>query len=376
MFYHFLLSLQEYFSFLRLFKYITFRSIYAAVTALLFVLIFGKIMIKWLQKLKFREEIKELGPKHHSSKAGTPTMGGLIILAAIIGSVALWGNFSNSYFVVLVIATILFGYIGFVDDYMKSVLKKKNGMPARIKFIGQIFIAGAVAAFIYYNPSRIIYFVTTKSGELVSMPVSVSSLYVPFISNAVGDFCWVWMIFAALVIVGSSNAVNLTDGLDGLAVGSVIIVAVTMGIMTYLTGHSKIAAYLGIPFVTESAELTVFLAAMIGACLGFLWFNSNPAAVFMGDTGSLSLGGIIGIVAIMIKKEILLFIVGGVFVLETFSVIIQVVSYKSRKKRVFKMAPIHHHFELSGWPEQKVVVRFWILGIILAIIGLSALKIL
>lgn len=361
MFYHLILPLKEYISYLRLFQYITFRSAYAALTALLLVLIFGNLVIRWLQRLRFQEEIRDLGPESHRSKAGTPTMGGIIILGAVLVSMLLWGNFSNHYVLLLMGATVMLGALGFVDDYKKSILKNKNGVPARMKLAIQIVIALAVVLVIYLFPSDTKY--TTQ-------------LFIPFFNEPVTDLGTIWLVFAMIVIIGSSNAVNLADGLDGLAVGSVASVGISLGIMAYLTGHAKIAAYLRIPHVPHSAELTVFLSALVGAALGFLWFNSNPATVFMGDTGSLALGGIIGVVAVMIKKEIFLFIVGGVFVLETLSVILQVASYKLRGKRIFKMAPIHHHFELSGWPEQKVVVRMWILGIILAILGLSSLKIL
>jgi len=361
MFYHFILPLKEYVSFLRLFQYITFRSAYAALTALVLVLIFGNIVIRWLRMLRFREEIRELGPESHKSKAGTPTMGGVIILGSVIISILLWGNLANLYLVVITCATLLLGLLGFADDYIKSIHKKKDGIPPRVKLACQVLIALAVSAIIYISPSN---------------PEHVTDLFIPFFNNAIIDMGYLWIVFSVIVIVGSSNAVNLTDGLDGLAIGTVTIVAVTLGIMTYLTGHIKIAEYLGIPYVAAGAELTVFLAALIGASMGFLWFNSNPASVFMGDTGSLALGGIIGIVAVMIKKEVFLFITGGIFVIEALSVIIQVASYRFTGKRVFKMAPIHHHFELSGWPEQKVVVRMWILGIILSILGLSSLKIL
>jgi len=276
-------------------------------------------------------------------------------------SILFWGNFSSKYLLLLVGATILFGILGFVDDFTKTVFKKKKGVPARIKLLCQLLIALAISLAVYIDPSSNLH---------------ASTLFVPFVNEAVVDMGWVWIIFAVIVIIGSSNAVNLTDGLDGLAIGSVVIVALTLGIMSYLSGHIKITSYLRIPYIPDGAELTVFLAALIGASMGFLWFNSNPASVFMGDTGSLALGGIIGIVAVMIKKEVFLFLVGGIFVIEALSVIIQVVSYKITGKRIFKMSPLHHHFELSGWPEQKVVVRMWILGIILGLIGLSSLKIL
>jgi phospho-N-acetylmuramoyl-pentapeptide-transferase len=361
MFYHLILPLKEYVSYFRLFQYISFRSAFAALTALLLVLIFGGLVIRWLQRLKLGEQIRNLGPESHKSKAGTPTMGGILILGAVIVSMAFWGNFSNHYLIVLVAATVILGALGFIDDYIKAVKKKKDGVNPKGKLIVQIATAFVVSAVIYLYPS------SAKDA---------TTLYVPFINQAVLDLGFYWILFAVIVIIGSSNAVNLTDGLDGLATGTVGIVAATLGIMTFLTGNIKIADYLGIPYIAHSAELTVFLAALTGALIGFLWFNSNPATVFMGDTGSLALGGIIGIVAVMIKKEIFLFIVGGIFVMEALSVIIQVGSFKLRKKRIFKMAPIHHHFELSGWPEQKVVTRMWIIGVILAILGLASLKIL
>ena len=360
MFYHFILPLKEYLSYLRVFQYISFRSVYAAVTALLLVLIFGNLMISWLRRLKLGEEIRNLGPESHKSKAGTPTMGGVMILGAVTLSMLLWGNFSSLYTVVLLVSSLGLGLLGFRDDYIKTVLKRKDGLSPRAKMAAQILIALAVALIVYFFPSNGKY--TTE-------------LFVPFMNEAVVDLGYIWIVFAVIVIVGSSNAVNLTDGLDGLAIGTVAIVASVLAVMCYLSGHVKIADYLHIPYIPAGAELTVFLAALVGASIGFMWFNSNPASVFMGDTGSLALGGIIGIVAVMIKKEIFLVIVGGIFVIEALSVIIQVASFKLRGKRVFKMAPIHHHFELSGWPEQKVVVRMWIVGFILAVIGLSSLKI-
>jgi phospho-N-acetylmuramoyl-pentapeptide-transferase len=373
MFYHFLYPLTEYVSFFRLFQYITFRTIFATLTALIFVLIFGRFFIRWLVSLKFREEIRTVGPETHKKKAGTPTMGGIMILAAVAFSLALWGNFSNHYFVTALIGTLVLGFLGFADDYVKSILKRKGGLSAKMKFAVQISVGVAVSLIILFFPSN---------------QAQSTTLYIPFINAAVLDFSkfhflgdvvfnlsWVWVIFATAVITGYSNAVNFTDGLDGLAAGSFLIVATTLAIMTYLTGHADIAKYLRIPHIKHAAELTVLLGAFLGATLGFLWYNANPAEVFMGDTGSLSMGGVIGIVAVMTKKEIFLVIVGGIFVMEVLSVIIQVVSFKTRGKRVFKMSPLHHHFELSGWPEQKVVARLWIMGIILAVIGLSTLKI-
>jgi len=361
MFYHLILPLKEYVSYFRLFQYISFRSMAAALTALVLVLILGNVIIKWLQRLKLGEEIRALGPESHKSKAGTPTMGGIIIIGAVVMSMFFWGNFGNRYVVILMIATIMLTALGFVDDYIKAVLKKKSGLNPRAKLFSQIIVAAGVSCFIYFFPSN---------------QKEVSTLYIPFINESIINLSWLWIFFSIFVIISYSNAVNLTDGLDGLATGTVAIVVVTLSLMTYLTGNIKTADYLLIPYIPHSAELTVFLSALTGALIGFLWFNSNPATVFMGDTGSLALGGIIGIVAVMIKKEIFLVIVGGIFVIEALSVVIQVGSFKLRGKRVFKMAPIHHHFELSGWPEQKVVVRMWILGFLLAILGLASLKIL
>ena len=286
MFYHFLVPLKEQLGFLRLFQYITFRSAYAALTALLLVLILGSLVIRWLQMLKLGEEIRTLGPESHKKKAGTPTMGGIIIIGAVLISIALWGNFSSVYLVTLIVATVLLGGLGFADDYIKSILKRKEGVSARMKLLVQVLIALAVALVIYYLPSN---------------KAEATTLYVPFINEEIADLGLLWVVFAAVVIVSATNAVNLTDGLDGLAIGSVMTVGVSLGIMAYLAGHAKIAAYLRIPYVPEAAELTVFLAALMGAAIGFLWFNSNPATVFMGDTGSLALGGIVGIVAVMIK---------------------------------------------------------------------------
>lgn len=361
MFYHFILPLQEHLSFLRLFSYITFRSAYASLTALLLVLLLGGLTIRWLKKLKLKEEIRILGPETHKRKEGTPTMGGILILGAATLTILLWGNFGNLYSVMLVLATLAFCALGFADDYIKTIKKRKDGIHPKGKLAVQFLIALVVSLVIYNFPSN---------------AEEASTLYIPFINAPVCDLGILWVPFAMIVIVGYSNAVNLTDGLDGLAAGLTAIVVLVLAVMSYISGHAEIAAYLGIPYIAHGAELAVFLASLTGALLGFLWFNSNPASVFMGDTGSLALGGALGIAAVMIKKEFFLVIAGGVFVIEALSVIIQVGVYKLRKKRVFKMAPIHHHFELSGWPEQKVVVRFWIVGIVLAILALSSLKIL
>lgn len=361
MFYHFIFPLKGYISYFNIFQYITFRSAAAAVTALVLVLIFGSPVIQWLQRIRFGEQIRNLGPASHKSKAGTPTMGGILFLGAVMVSILLWGNFFNHYLVILIAATVLLGALGFADDYIKAVKKKKDGVNPRGKLAVQIAVAAGVSLLVYFFPSN--------RNE-------IGTIYIPFMKNAIIDLGWYWMAFSVFVIISYSNAVNLTDGLDGLAAGTVGIVTATLAIMTYLTGNIKIAEYLGIPYIAHAAELTVFLSALTGALIGFLWFNSNPASVFMGDTGSLALGGVIGVVSVMIKKEFFLVIVGGIFVLEAISVVLQVGSFKLRKKRIFKMAPIHHHFELSGWPEQKVVARMWIIGIVLAIMGLASLKIL
>ena len=282
------------------------------------MLIFGNVVIRWLQGLKFGEEIRELGPAEPQDEGGHPHHGrGAHPGSGACVSILLWGNLSNHYLVLLILATVFLGLLGFADDYMKSMRKVKNGMSARMKIVFQFLIALGVVLAVYFFPSN---------------PKYTTRLFIPFVNEAILDMAWVWVVFAVIVVVGSSNAVNLTDGLDGLAVGSVIIVAGCLGIMTYLTGHVKIATYLRIPYIPHSAELTVFLSALIGAGIGFLWFNCNPASVFMGDTGSLALGGIIGIVAVMIKKEIFLFIVGGVFVLEALSVIIQVASFQAHRQ--------------------------------------------
>ncbi len=345
-------------SFLNIFQYITFRAAYAAVTALFLSLFFGPVMISWLRKQKLGQEIRDDGPSTHKSKSGTPTMGGILIILSIVISVLLWQDIKNIYTWVCIISVLGFGAIGFVDDYLKVYKKNSAGLRASFKFIAQIFLSLLIVTFIYGN-----------GGDNTTL------LYIPFFKYPVFDLSYFYIPFGVLILVGTTNAVNLTDGLDGLAIGLVILVGIAFGILTYLSGRADYAQYLQIPYIAGSGELTVLVFALIGAAVGFLWFNCHPAEVMMGDTGSLSLGGIIGVIALLIKKEILLIIIGGVFVLEALSVIIQVTSYKIRKKRVFKMAPLHHHYELSGWNENKVVVRFWILGGLFAILSLSTLKI-
>ena len=284
-------------------------------------------------------------------------MGGLLIILSVVVSVALWQDFRSDYTWLVLLSLMAFGLIGFFDDYLKISKKNSRGMQAGVKFVGQIIISLSLVLYLFYTRDDITF------------------LYLPFFKNPVANMEAVYIPFSVLLLVGTSNAVNLTDGLDGLATGLIIFVGITFALVAYLTGRVDYAAYLGIPYIEGSGELAVMCLALVGACVGFLWYNSHPAEIFMGDTGSLSLGGVIGVIALVIKKEFLLIIVGGVFVLEALSVIIQVVSYKSRGKRVFKMAPLHHHFEILGWAESKVVVRFWILGGLFAIIALSTLKI-
>ena len=325
----------------------------------------GNRFVRLCQKINFNEVVRDDGPASHHSKKNTPTMGGLLILFSMLISVTLWGNFTNHYLWVLLVGTILLGTVGFYDDYMKAVLKIKGGMTVRIKFIMQILVSAGFVCIIYtlpYTPQNEIYL--------------RDALYAPFIKEPVIQL-GLWAIpFWITLIVASTNSVNLTDGLDGLAVGVCSIVLATLGIIAYLTGVYVITEYLLIPFVPEANELCVFIAALLGAMIGFLWYNSYPAVVFMGDTGSLAIGGAIGMISICIKRELLLPILGGIFVLEAASVILQVGYYKLYKKRIFRMAPLHHHFELKGWHENKVVTRFWIIGGLLALVSLSSLKIL
>ena len=353
-----LYPLVRYFSFFNVFQYITFRAAYAALTALLLSLLFGPWLIQKLKRFNLSESIREDGPKSHRAKSGTPTMGGILILFSIVVSVLLWQDLSNLYTWIMLLATVGYGAIGLTDDYLKKFRKKSRGLTAGVKFAGQTAVALLIVALLFLQRTE-----------------QTTLLYLPFVKKAVLDLSYFYIPFAVVLLVGYSNAVNLTDGLDGLAIGLVIMVGLTFAVLSYLAGRADYAAYLQIPFIKRSWELAVYCLALVGASVGFLWFNSHPAEIMMGDTGSLSLGGVIGVIALIIKKEILLLLVGGVFVLEVLSVIIQVISFKSTGKRVFKMAPLHHHFELLGWPESKVVIRFWILGGLLAILGLSTLKI-
>jgi phospho-N-acetylmuramoyl-pentapeptide-transferase len=360
MLYDLLYPLHEYWGVLRLIRYITLRGALAIIVALAISLVLGPAIIRFLQRLNLRQYIREEGPQAHQVKSGTPTMGGLLILLSLTASSLLFITWKAPYFWVLLFATLAFGGIGFADDFLKMKRRQNLGLSAKQKFLLQIVAATAVAVFLYQY---------SRTGQYET------TLTVPFLKGFQPDLGVFFIPFAVLVIVGSSNAVNLTDGLDGLAIGSTLVAAATYAILTYAAGNTIIAGYLGIPYVKNTGELAIFAAALVGSSLGFLWFNAHPAQVFMGDVGSLALGAGIGTLALIIKQEILLVIVGGLFVLEALSVIVQVASYKTRKKRVFRCAPIHHHFELGGWAETQVVVRFWILAILFALMGLATLKI-
>ena len=354
---HLLYPLHQTFSAFNVFRYITFRTIYASLTAFLICFFLGPWVIRRLSAMQIGQYVRDDGPEAHLKKAGTPTMGGVLMVAAITVSTLLWTDLTNAYVWVALMVTLAYAAIGFVDDYMMQVKKQSKGLTARGKFALQVLAALAAGAFLYMA--------TDFSTEVT----------IPFFKKVAPDLGWGYIPFAALVIVGASNAVNLTDGLDGLAIGPFIIAATTYMVFAYVAGHVKIAQYLQISYVTGSGEIAVFCGALAGAGLGFLWFNAYPAQVFMGDVGSLSLGSALGTVALITKQEILLVLVGGLFVVETLSVIFQVGFFKLTKgKRIFKMAPIHHHFELKGWPEPKVIVRFWIIAIALALLALSTLK--
>ncbi len=361
MLYHLLYPLSEHISGLNLFRYITFRTAGATVTAIFICLILGPLFIRLLRNHQVAEKIREEGPESHKEKAGTPTMGGLIILSGIIIPTLLWADLGNFYILMVLLVTVWLGAIGFMDDYLKAVSGQRKGLVARKKMIGQIMLGLVFGFSLTYLASGNMYDGTTGIPFFKNYVLNLGVFYIPFIM---------------LVIVGSSNAVNLTDGLDGLAIGLCGLCFIAFGGIVYVSGRLDYSSYLQIEYFPGTGELAIYCGAAVGSALGFLWFNSHPAEVFMGDTGSLALGGSLGAIAIMIKKELLLVIVGGVFVITALSVIIQVISYRYRGgKRVFKMAPIHHHFELSGWSEPKVVVRFWIIGALCALLTLATLKI-
>lgn len=367
---YFLHLLKDDFILLNVFKYITFRSFGAGVTSFLLCVFLGKKLIDILKAAQFQETIRKDGPSSHGAKAGTPTMGGIFIVMAITISSLLWTNFLVDKIMLVLLFTVSFAVLGFFDDYIK--IKKGKGIRARVKLLCQALIAVTFVVLFCMNESGS-FSMSMRAGE--TAVYSSTSVVFPFIKQAVVDLGYFYILFALLVTVGSSNAVNLTDGLDGLAIGSLAIVTTTYIVFAYLAGNLQFASYLQIPHVQGAGELAIFLAAVGGACLGFLWYNSHPAQVFMGDVGSLSLGAAIGFSALMIKQEILLIVAGGIFFVETLSVIIQVISFRSTGKRVFRMTPLHHHFELAGWAESKVVVRFWIICVVLSILALSSLKI-
>ncbi len=342
----------------RVLHYLTFRGILGVLTALVISLLIGPIMIKKLTRNKIGQSVRDDGPQSHFSKSGTPTMGGTMILFSVAISTLLCADLTNRYIWVVLIVTLAHGVIGFIDDYKKVLLGNSDGLSAKAKYFWQSVVALGAAVYLYST----------------AQVAAETQLIVPFFKNVTLNLGWGYIILTYFVIVGSSNAVNLTDGLDGLAIMPTVMIAAALSIFAYLSGHSNFSQYLQIPHIPKSGELVVFCAALVGSGLGFLWFNAYPAMVFMGDVGALALGAALGIVSVLVRQEVVLVIMGGIFVMETISVIIQVASYKTRKKRVFLMAPIHHHFELKGWPEPRVIVRFWIISVILVLIGLSTLK--
>jgi phospho-N-acetylmuramoyl-pentapeptide-transferase len=351
--------LSQYYSGFNVFQYLTLRAILGVLTALLLSFVIGPEMIRRLGRYQIGQPIRDDGPETHLVKAGTPTMGGALILVAVAIATLLWADLGNRYVWVVLLVTMLFGVIGWIDDYRKLVLKNSDGLPARAKIFWQSVIGLGVALFLY----------------LTAVTPAETTLIVPFFKDVAISLGWVYVVLVYFVIVGSSNAVNLTDGLDGLAILPTVLIAAALGVFAYATGNVKFAVYLGIPYIRDAAEVVVFCGALVGAGLGFLWFNAYPAMVFMGDVGALALGAALGIVAVLVRQELVFLIMAGVFVMETVSVMLQVASYKLTGKRIFRMAPLHHHFELKGWPEPRVIVRFWIITVILVLIGLATLKI-
>lgn len=351
--------LSQFHSGFNVFQYITLRAILGVITALGIALLVGPSMIRHLSFRQIGQVVRTDGPESHLSKSGTPTMGGALILVAIAISTLLWADLNNRYVWVVLVVTLFFGIIGFVDDYIKLVRQDPKGLVSRYKYFWQS-VVGAGAAIFLYNTAIV---------------PAETQLIIPFFKDVIIPLGAWYMLLTYLVVVGSSNAVNLTDGLDGLAIMPTVMVAGALGLFSYLTGHAEFARYLSIPYIPGAGELTIFCAAMVGSGLGFLWFNTYPAQVFMGDIGALALGAALGIVAVLVRQELVLLIMGGVFVMETLSVVVQVASYKLRGKRVFLMAPIHHHYELKGWPEPRIIVRFWIITVFLVLVGLASLKI-
>lgn len=350
--------LHPYLSFLRVFHYLTFRAIVAALTSLAIVGIFSPRLIARLTHLQIGQVVRDDGPQTHLKKSGTPTMGGTLIIISLILSVLLWADLTNIYIWIMLFVTLSFSAIGFVDDYRKVIRKNTKGLPPRWKFFWQSLLGGIASVALYFTASS----------------AHATALTVPFVKDVAINLSYFYIVLSYFVIVGSSNAVNLTDGLDGLASMPTIMVGGALGVFAYLAGNAVFAHYLSITFIPGAGELVIFCAALVGAVLGFLWYNTYPAQVFMGDVGSIGLGAALGALAIIVHQEIIFFIMSGVFVAETLSVIIQVSYFKMTRKRVFRMAPLHHHFELKGWPEPKVIVRFWIITFVLVLIGLASLK--
>ncbi len=357
MLYYLLYSLQDEISYFRLFKYITFRPVLALLTAMLISFLFGPHLIRYLKKLHLGQQVREEGPKEHYKKAGTPTMGGILIVLSILVPTILWADIFNIYIFLLIVTCIIFSIIGFIDDYSKIRKRSAKGISGKNRFLIEVVIS-------------LIIGVIMIGGNFFN-----TEMIFPFFKMFKPDIGWYYLIMIVLVIVGSANAVNLTDGLDGLATGSVLIAGATYMAFAYVAGHAVFSGYLMIANVPLAGEVTIYCGALVGACIGFLWYNSYPAEVFMGDVGSLALGSSLGLVAVMVKQEIVLVIVGGVFVIEALSVMIQVIYFKmTGGQRLFLMSPLHHHFELKGWSENKVVVRFWILSAIFALMSLTTLK--
>lgn len=350
--------LQEYLRSFAVFQYLTVRAIMGVLTALGISLLLGPWVIRRLTEMRIGQAVRSDGPQSHLSKSGTPTMGGALILSAMFISTLLWSNLENRYVWVVLLVTAIFGAVGWVDDYRKVAKRDPKGLPARWKYFWQSIAGFGAAIFLYYT----------------AQTPAETQLFIPFFKNVALNMGIFYIIFTYFVIVGTSNAVNLTDGLDGLAIMPSVMVAGALALIAYLTGHSQFSEYLNIAYIPGAGELVVFCCALVGAGLGFLWFNTYPAQVFMGDVGALALGGALGLVAVIVRHEIVLFIMGGIFVLETVSVILQVASFKLTGRRIFRMAPIHHHFELKGWPEPRVIVRFWIITLVLVLIGLATLK--
>jgi phospho-N-acetylmuramoyl-pentapeptide-transferase len=351
--------LSAHFSGFNVFQYLTLRAILGVLTALIISFIVGPSMIRRLSRHQIGQQVRNDGPETHLTKAGTPTMGGALILVAIAVATLLWADLGNRYVWIVLATTLLFGTIGWVDDYRKLIKRDSKGLSARAKYFWQSVVALGAAVLLFHTAG--------SSAE--------TALIVPFFKNVAVDLGWGYVLLTYFVVVGSSNAVNLTDGLDGLAILPTVMVAGALAVFAYAAGHAKFAEYLAIPYVRDAGELVVFAGAMVGAGLGFLWFNAYPAQVFMGDVGALALGAALGMMAVLVRQELVFFVMAGVFVMETVSVILQVASFKLTGRRIFRMAPLHHHFELKGWPEPRVIVRFWIVTVILVLVGLATLKI-